>query len=146
MDADNQLINKGKVCPYCGNGTEYRDSEVVYGRSYGMIYICVPCDAYVGVHKGSNRSLGRLANKELREWKKLAHAAFDPLWKKKMSAGFSKHEARSKGYVWLSNQMELHIDETHIGMMDVDKCKMVIEICNNVRIKSRNNEQQEKTN
>ena len=31
-----------------------------------MIYICKPCDAYVGVHKGTDKALGRLANKELR--------------------------------------------------------------------------------
>ena len=31
--------------------------------------------AYVGVHKGTDKPLGRLANAELRYWKKRAHAA-----------------------------------------------------------------------
>lgn len=33
-------ILSGKICPYCGNRTEYVDSSVIYGRSYGMIYLC----------------------------------------------------------------------------------------------------------
>ncbi len=55
-------ILSGKICPYCGNRTEYVDSSVIYGRSYGMIYLCWDCMAYVGVHKGTDRALGRLAN------------------------------------------------------------------------------------
>lgn len=46
----NEIIT-GKVCPYCGKPTEYVDSSVIYGRSYGMIYLCRDCRAYVGVHK-----------------------------------------------------------------------------------------------
>lgn len=48
-------------CDYCGGPTEYVDSSVIYGRSYGMIYLCRPCRAYVGVHRGTNKPLGRLA-------------------------------------------------------------------------------------
>lgn len=65
-------------CDYCGRRAEYVDSKVIYGKSYGMIYLCRNCMAYVGVHKGSDKPLGRLANAQLRHWKKEAHAAFDP--------------------------------------------------------------------
>ena len=37
-----------------------------YGVDYGMIYYCPQCGAYVGVHKGTDRAKGRLANAELR--------------------------------------------------------------------------------
>ena len=47
----------GKICPYCGKPTEFVDSSVIYGRSYGMIYLCRDCRAYVGVHKGTDLSL-----------------------------------------------------------------------------------------
>ena len=67
-------------CDYCGRETEYVDSKVIYGKSYGKIYLCRNCMAYVGVHKGTDKPLGRLANAELRNWKKAAHAVFDPLW------------------------------------------------------------------
>ena len=66
-------IIAGKICPYCGKPTEYVDSSIIYGRSYGMIYLCRDCRAYVGVHKGTDQALGRLANAELREAKKEAH-------------------------------------------------------------------------
>ena len=70
------------ICDYCGTPADFVDSSVVYhGHSFGMIYLCPRCGAYVGVHKGSDKPLGRLANSELRNWKKAAHAAFDPLWK-----------------------------------------------------------------
>ena len=57
-------------CDYCGRETEYVDSKVIYGKSYGKIYLCRNCMAYVGVHKGTDKPLGRLANAELRNWKK----------------------------------------------------------------------------
>lgn len=112
-------------CPYCGRETEYTDSKVIYGRSYGMIYLCKPCDAYVGVHKGTDRALGRLADKELRYWKKAAHAAFDPIWK----CGWMK---RSQAYKWLAQRMGLRPGQAHIGMFDVAECKEVIRICNEI--------------
>jgi hypothetical protein len=127
---DNLLIYEGKICPYCNSKTEYVDSSCIYGKSYGMIYICKPCDAYVGVHKGTDKALGRLANKDLRHWKKEAHAHFDPIWKKEVEKGIDKKGARNKAYKWLSEQMELHIDLTHIGMMDIKQCKQVVKFCN----------------
>lgn len=35
----NEILT-GKICPYCGKPTEYVDSSIIYGRSYGMIYLC----------------------------------------------------------------------------------------------------------
>ena len=113
-------------CNYCGKIAEYVDSTEIYGRSYGMIYLCRPCRAYVGVHKGTDKPLGRLANAELRAYKKAAHSAFDPLWSWPGSPFFRR---RNKAYKWLSEQMKLPQEETHIGMFDVTQCKRVIEIC-----------------
>jgi len=76
---DEEIIT-GKKCPYCKKSTEYVDSDVVYRKSYGMIYLCRACNAYVGVHKGTDKAKGRLANKELRFHKKEAHRYFDNLW------------------------------------------------------------------
>lgn len=116
-------------CPYCGEYAEYVDSEIIYGKSYGMVYLCKPCDAYVGVHEGTCHPLGRLANAELRKYKIQAHAYFDPLYKRKMEKGYSKGKARSKAYQWLSREMGIPAHETHIGMFDVGQCKKVIEVC-----------------
>ena len=118
---DRQLkIIKGKICPYCGSDTEYVDSSVIYGKSYGMIYLCKPCDAYCGVHKGTSDSLGRLANKELREWKKEAHKYFDMIWKE-------GHEKRGALYGHLSLILGIPPEYCHIGMFSVETCKRVVD-------------------
>lgn len=125
----NHVDVSGKTCPYCLKKTVYVDSEEVYGRSYGMIYLCRPCDAWVGVHKGTNHALGRLANDELREAKKEAHYYFDKLWKAKMLQGISKNKSRGAAYKWLASQLGIKAPETHIGWFDVDMCNRVVEIC-----------------
>jgi len=119
-----KLIPEDVYCPYCGKKAEFVDSSIVYGKSYGMIYLCKNCLAYVGVHKGTSKPLGRLANAQLRYWKNKAHEAFDPLWKYGRFKG-----SRNTAYAWLAKQMRLPIEETHIGMFDIDDCKKAIRIC-----------------
>lgn len=127
---DIDLITTAKICPYCQGGTEYIDSSQIYGKSYGMVYICRPCDAYVGVHDGTNQALGRLANKELRYWKKQAHAFFDPLWQRKIKvACISRTQARKSAYKWLSKELGIPHEYTHIGMFDIKECQKTVEIC-----------------
>lgn len=116
-------------CPYCGKRAEFVDSaEIYHGRSYGMIYLCRPCDAYVGCHGNGKGDApkGRLANAELRRWKIAAHNAFDPLWKYGPFRG-----RRNAAYAWLAEQMGLPKEQTHIGMFDVAQCQQVIQICKN---------------
>jgi len=111
------------VCPYCSGKAVLTSSAEVYGgRDYGPIYLCRPCHAYVGCHKGTNRPLGRLADAELRDWKKRAHAAFDPLWKQ----GYME---RRGAYAWLGGALEKKKEDCHIGMFDVDTCKKAVEVC-----------------
>ena len=111
------------ICNYCGKPTEFVDSSVVYGRSYGMIYYCSCCRAWVGVHKGTDKPLGRLADAELRTERQKAHAVFDRLWK-------NRYKTRHSAYEWLAQQMGLTKDETHIGMFNVEQCRAVVSICN----------------
>jgi hypothetical protein len=118
---DKQIqILQGKICPYCGKETEYIDSNKIYGRDYGMLYFCQPCYAYCGVHKGTDNSLGRLANKELRYWKKQAHKYFDVIWK-------SGNIKRNEAYKELSKHLQIPSEYCHIGMFSVNTCKKVVE-------------------
>lgn len=112
-------------CDYCGRRAEYVDSEVIYGKSYGMVYLCRHCNAHVGVHDGTDIPLGRLADSQLRYWKKATHRAFDPIWRYGRCRG-----RRDAAYRWLSRQMNLPPEETHIGMFTVEQCKKVVQICN----------------
>ncbi|BBB91037.1 MAG TPA: zinc-finger-containing protein [Methylomusa anaerophila] len=115
------------ICQYCGNLAIYTDSACIYGRSYGMVYYCKDCNAWVGVHKGTDKPLGILANAELRDWKIKAHASFDPLWK---SGKMKRHRA----YKWLAEQLGKPRNETHIGMFCVEDCKRVVEVCSGCKI------------
>jgi hypothetical protein len=115
-------IMQGKICPYCNSDTEFVDSSEIYnGTSFGMIYLCRLCRAWVGVHKGTNNSLGRLANHELREYKKELHAHFDIIWKSKLMG-------RTKAYKWLSKKLKIPFEYTHVGMFSVGTCQKAIEI------------------
>jgi len=123
-------IITGAVCPYCGNPSEYMDSKSLYGKSYGMLYRCKPCDAHVGVHnRTSKHSLGRLADRRLRKLKKLAHSYFDPLWKKAIKQGREKRQARADAYRWLPIELGIDNKFCHIGFFDTDLCQRTIKIC-----------------
>ena len=110
------------VCPYCGELSEYVDSAEVYGHSYGMLYLCRPCNAYVGVHRGTSTPLGTLANEELRRWRNKAHLAFDPLWKQR---GMRRKEA----YAFLAGKLGIDRGACHIAMFDVAQCRQTVDIC-----------------
>ena len=117
---DNQrMILKGKICPYCGKPTEYVDSSEIYGKSFGMIYLCRDCRAYVGVHKGTDESLGRLADSMLRDAKKEVHFYFDQIWK-------LGYKSRKEAYFWLSKMLGIPTEYTHIGMFSEKTCKEVV--------------------
>lgn len=119
-----QLILSGKICPYCGRETELIDSaEVYHGTSYGWMYMCRPCNAYVGCYAGTTNSFGRLANAELRSLKSQAHDVFDQIWKSGLMS-------RTEAYEWLSEQLNTPKELTHIGMFNEETCKKVVRICN----------------
>jgi hypothetical protein len=115
------------TCPYCSAFAELVSGDVIYPHrrdlAHKKYWLCNPCDAYVGVHEGSPKfaPLGRLANRELRDWKQRAHAVFDPLWKR----GTYK---RTEAYAVLQQKMGLTKEQAHIGKMDVDQCKRVVEL------------------
>jgi len=85
-----------------------------------MFYRCDPCDAHVGTHPGTEKPLGSLANKPLRQARTEAHAFFDTIWRR----GYSR---RREAYNWLAAAMG--IPEAHIGQMNAEQCSRVIQLC-----------------
>jgi Protein of unknown function (DUF3268). len=115
-------MKKPTKCPYCASKVVCKDSSIIYGRSYGPVWICSnwpKCDAYVGCHPDTKTPLGRLANRELRAARSKAHAAFDPLWK-------SRVIRRSEAYRWLAEKLGIPLSECHIGMFDTGMCEKVV--------------------
>jgi hypothetical protein len=127
------------ACPYCSSPSTYHPtSEDFYqGRDFGPVWACVPCGAYVGCHKQGaskqtpgDRPLGTLANAETRDLRKQAHALFDELWRRKMAhTGCDQGEARGAGYRWLAKQLGVEPKDCHIGHMQAELLRQVIDIC-----------------
>lgn len=116
-------IDRVVNCDYCGKpaklarGFELYPSRKDLAKLY--FWACDPCGAYVGCHRDSNAvPLGRLADANLRSAKRIAHAAFDPLWKE-----FGMR--RADAYQWLAESLGIPGSECHIGMFDVETCRKV---------------------
>lgn len=118
----------GPSCPYCHTPATLVNGLAIYPHRRDLkvrnFYLCRPCDAYVGCHPETTKALGTLANAELRELRKKAHATFDPMWK----AGY--FNSRSAAYKWLSAEIG-RTDTVHIGMSGPEQCKLIIQACEN---------------
>ena len=125
-----------KKCRYCHQPPlllRFGDDGYPYKQEYGPIWVCTPCKAWVGCHPGTENPLGGLANAELRAAKQAAHAVFDPLWMRKIrKENCSKGVARRAGYKWLSEQLGIPYEKTHIGYMNLEQCRQVVEVCSNL--------------
>lgn len=124
------------LCPYCCRGSIFLESSasLYNGRDFGPVYACLPCRAWVGCHKGTTKPLGRLANAQLRRWKRAVHAVFDPIWqaryerKRAADPKYTKAHARGGRYKRLAELMGIPREECHVGMFDVERCKQAISI------------------
>jgi len=112
-------------CPYCKKEAKFVTGIYIYpfqlqhkNKNY---YICDPCDAYVGCHKGTRKALGNLANAELRALRIKVHTAFDPFWR-------SKVMTRKQAYIILATKLKIPLAKCHIADFDINKCKKILEI------------------
>ena len=119
------------VCPYCQMPAELAlASDHLYGRDFGPVWECRPCEAWVGVHPGTTKPLGTLANAKLRKARRRAHEAFDPLWQAQLRRKpIQRWEARRNWYQWLSHKLNIPFDDCHIGMMGIEDCQRVVTEC-----------------
>ena len=108
------------VCPYCD-----RPARLATGRERWparrdlasvRVWVCDPCGASVGCHVGTDRPLGTLANAYLRDARRRAHAALDPLWR-------GGARSRSDVYVWLARRLRIPANLCHIATFDADLCE-----------------------
>lgn len=88
------------------------------------------CGAYVGTHKGTINPLGTPCGDATRKARIAAHAAFDPLWRKRMAlSDLTQAKARGRGYKWLAAQLGIKAKDCHIGMMNAEMARRVVDIC-----------------
>lgn len=118
-------MNNKHTCPYCKGAASIVPATRVYGpsgASYGNVLACNAfpvCDTYVGVHAGTDKPKGTLANATLRALRRQCHRLFDPTFAS--GSVLSRQEA----YGLLANCLKRK--EGHIGEMDVAECKSFIE-------------------
>lgn len=110
-------------CPHCDSVAEIKTSEEFYGKNYdSCVWYCPSCtDMYVGTHKGTNRALGIMADKNTRTFRKIAHKELDYKWK----VGTLK---RSDLYEWIAVKLDIAKEEAHIGNFSIEQCKQLIAI------------------
>lgn len=112
-------------CPYCQKPAKWVENKEIYGRNYGRSYMawyCRPCDAYVGCHNNTKKPLGRMADRELREWRKKAKNKFIEV---KLNGNWKNKKLKSKAYLWLKDRLG---KEFHFGDSTIDECKSVYEL------------------
>ena len=119
------MKKKSIHCPYCGGTAVLRDASYVYGgeSSCKRLYVCQhypSCDAYVGVHKGTQTPKGTLADGDLRNLRIQAHRMFDMIWKNGILT-------RKNAYRWIQDKFSLRSDQAHIGNFSEYMCRRLIE-------------------
>lgn len=116
------------MCPYCKKRSSRCFGSELYPKIKKLkdriFYYCSDCDASVGSYRDGT-PYGKLANKELRQWRMKAHQAFDAKWRGQGGGRVS----RSECYTWLSVELGIRRNKCHIGMFDVDTCKRVLKAC-----------------
>lgn len=120
------------TCPYCGAAAVLREGAYVYGeRSKGeLLYVCAnypKCDAYVGVHRGTRRPLGTLADAELRNKRIRAHKLFDQIWQNGLMT-------RKEAYRWMEYFMGIPKDTGHIANFSGYRCEELMKKCRQILI------------
>lgn len=112
-------------CPYCGGPVTLTSNAAIYGSEYGRwpyVYLCKPCDAYVGLHPATDLPLGTLANAQLRNARKTSKSAFHALMER-------RDMKRGDAYAWLSGRMGIPKAEAHFGMFDLERCRAAYRVC-----------------
>ncbi len=121
-------------CRYCGSPVNIITHDQLYGRTYSnwpYLYQCSCCDSYVGMHPETDLPLGTLADKLLRESRKVAKNMFTLLLKLTMTS-------RNDGYTWLAARMAIDKSICHFGWFEPEQCAQVLRICRDALAKAPN--------
>ena len=112
------------LCGECGaemrlrETTKYLNKEGNPTKFYGCSKY-PECKGTHSAHQNSGKPMGTPANKETKGWRIKAHDKFDKFWKK---YGYDRKES----YNLLNTIMGTTHKDGHIGMFDIDQCKLLI--------------------
>ena len=115
------------VCNICGEEAVRESSHMeIYGKVYSdwpYNYLCECCGAYVGMHPFTNIPLGTLADKELRELRKISKYFFNQIWQEECLL------SRSDAYAELAKRMGIPAEQCHFGWFNKEQCYKAREVC-----------------
>lgn len=128
MKKKNKIV--APKCPYCGKISVLRNASYVYSGNAleKYVYVCSgypQCDAYVGVHEGSLRPKGTLANGDLRHKRIQAHRLFDAIWRHQIMS-------RKDAYRWIQDIFCLTSEQAHIGQFSEYRLDCLMQECRRV--------------
>lgn len=119
-------------CGECGRRADLVGGDVVYPHrpdlSAKRFYRC-PCGAYVGCHPGTLEPLGSPAGAVTRKARSDAHAHLDALTRAVDARAPGKGGARGRAYAWLAGQLGITPEDCHVGMMDAETARRVVDAC-----------------
>lgn len=112
------------TCPNCGKSAQLWQASRVYGPGWDDTPLW-GCDCtrglhYVGCHPGTTEPLGTLADKGLRQLRRIVHDRLDPIWQ-------NGWWGRNATYIWLAQAIGVPIEECHVGMFDRPRCFAAID-------------------
>ena len=119
-------MKKNAVKCFCGAQATIRPASVVHGSNARdeYLYVCSrypKCDSYVGVHRGTRKPLGSLADKKLRTTRIEAHREFNQVW---LCGIMEKKQA----YKWMQVTLGLSEEQAHIAKFSEFMCEQLIRI------------------
>ena len=126
------MSNKPVLCLHCNQPARLVTGAIIYPHRPDLsglnFWQCLPCDAYVGCHKGTQTPLGYPANKTTRTIRSSVHKVLDPIWKKAPQP--QQARVRTRLYKWLSENLGIKPDNCHVGMFDFDMCQRTLRLLN----------------
>lgn len=121
-----EIAHADLKCGECGADMVLRFSK--FGKFYGCTRY-PDCRGTHGAHP-DGKPFGTPANKETKAARIRAHRAFDSIWiSRRDQLGIPKSWARRDAYSWLAVELEMKVDDCHIGMFDVETCERIVALC-----------------
>ena len=131
--------HKDPICPYCKTKAQWvSHSEIYNGKVFNekahMIWLCKPCDAYVGCHQNTKQPLGTIVNAATRRARKLTKEAFI---KNYLRGNWNcKPVMKNMAYETLAERMGISKKKCHFAMFDIETCRKAWKVIYNLKEKS----------
>lgn len=119
-------LKRPDKCHSCGSERIIcTENKIIYGSNYGdwpLIWYCYECTSLVSCHPNTTIPMGYMATQKVRQARRRAHKAFDPIHRK------YKIMSRTQAYKWLSSMMNIPREKCHISMLNEEQCEQVISL------------------